>query len=241
MSNNTLQTKPYLFDRHFEEDTASSPDGTPTVHHATQQNSKKAKRFYDEEELKKAREDARNEALAEFESSEQKRLAQACEAITAALKSSEDVLTQMKSELTKQCVTLSAVVSKKLISNTINNHSITMIESLILSILPSIFDATRIDLRVNQDIAAKLQETLEPSIKASGFSQHINVIPDQHILGSDCVIEWPGGGASRNQSETWQNIKRIIENVTEQSLDDFADTEENAVDGEPDPQSKSSV
>ncbi|MCP5365375.1 MAG: hypothetical protein H6905_09135 [Hyphomicrobiales bacterium] len=241
MSNKVLQTKPYLFDRYFDTETASSlQDGSP-ARQSSKQGSKKGKRYYDEEDLKKAREEARNEVILEFETSEHRRLAEACEAITKSLKNNEATLSDIKGDLTKQCITLAAVISKKLLVNMTDDHNIKAIESMVLSILPSIYEEIKINIKVNDSIVNALQQSLEPSIKSSGFTQQINVVADQTMTGSDCILEWTGGGASRSQRETWENLKRMIETVTEQPLAGFDDLRDTASHGEHDPHSTSSA
>src|SRR5262249_2535186 len=65
-------------------------------------------------------------------------------------------------------------------------------------------------VRAHAMIAADLETRLKDVFARAGFQGSYAVVADYELQPGDCRVEWEGGGADRDETRIWRNIRDVI-------------------------------
>jgi len=131
---------------------------------------------------------------------------QLVEAMRAALTRTHGDVEAMRAEAAE----LAFIAAKKLAPMAIARHPEGEVEAALREAIHQAIGEPRIVLRASQAVIDALSDRLSELAHEEGFEGRIVATPDNTITGSDCRIEWRGGGAERSYDALEQAIGELI-------------------------------
>lgn len=125
------------------------------------------------------------------------RKTQALETIADKLTHAAEQCAADEKALFDNVLSVCGAVYKKALPALLEKHGAAEISALIKNTLPSLKEESKITLRLSEDMANALKDTLGKTVAATGFSGKIAVVKDDSLQAGDCCIEWKNGGVER--------------------------------------------
>ena len=170
---------------------------------------------FSEEELAEAKGAAFAEGMAAGEAKAEegiaRRTADQLVALTAKLEALAEDLAKRLDDNGQQSALAAMTVVRKLFPRLSKNEGLAEIHAVVEDCLERLREEPRMVVRAaDQDLDA-LKETIEGSVRRSGFNGKLVFLADDRLAPGDVRVEWADGGAERDQAGLWQEIDAIIE------------------------------
>lgn len=111
-------------------------------------------------------------------------------------------------------------VIRKLAPAWSKQYELTEIEHIVRQCLANLFDAPKVMIKVNPDLAQPLDEAAKRIAQSRGFSGKVIVIGEPEIAAGDCMVSWGDGTAVRNTARIWSEINNIVDNALSQHAEE---------------------
>ncbi|WP_417844557.1 hypothetical protein [Thalassospira sp.] len=229
----------FKFELNFDDaDTVIRPAGAEEEHYSLKRKSQRKKKeeedvpppppaIYTEEQmqtmLREAETRARDEALAqgheqglaqgreEILTSVQKTVSDTAGQIAARLEHIDEIQKRAQASIAEDAIHVTRAIVKKLLPAWTQENNTTEIESIVRQCLSNLFDAPKVLVQVDPDIAGELQTRVAEIARSRGFSGQAVVVGEASIAKGDCRVSWGDGTAIRDQARTWGEINAILD------------------------------
>ena len=170
---------------------------------------------YTQEELDRAREEGltagRDAATRDMASAIEQRLLDTLDAINNRVAGLFDAYREDKEQHSRDAVAVATVIVRKLFPAMNMDKAMAEIEHMIVEAMKRTSGSPALIVRVPADIHAEVDEKAQSLAALRGREGTLNVIADKDLAIGDVMVEWDGGGMSRNTALIWQEIDEIIE------------------------------
>ncbi len=110
-----------------------------------------------------------------------------------------------------QANALAVAIARRMVPELYRRNAAGEIEHTVASVLSRILETDRLAVRTAETLADPLRDRIEALAEARGLGGRIAIVADPSLAEGDCRIEWPGGGAERNEAAMWAEIDAIVE------------------------------
>lgn len=169
------------------------------------------KKVYAQEEIDAMCSKARNEGIKAGQVRAAEALAAAADALAASLRAALAETGGAVEEIRKEAAELAFVAARKLAPMAIAAMPAADVEAALREAIHQAIGEPRIVLRAPQAVLDALTEKLAAIAHEEGFDGRIVTAVDSSLAGSDCRIEWRGGGAERSYGALSQAVGELIE------------------------------
>lgn len=255
-SQTSVGTKPFTFDRSFDDPSkvylpgekygpsieVAIPKTIPTKA-GDEQNADTPvedvpppppEKIYTEADLEAAREDGQvaghTAALEEAGTSREHYAADALNLISQGLGELQDQQSAANRDIGETALRMVYAVIEKVVPAHAQAHAVESVEALVKEILPLVYEEPKLVVRTHNMISEDVETRLTEVLARSNFLGDVSVVPDYELQPGDCRVEWSGGGADRNESRLWKDIRSIIEDNVGLIDEDALETAEESVD-----------
>lgn len=101
-------------------------------------------------------------------------------------------------------------VARRLLPEHAQAHAVDSIETFIRKVLPLAINEPRLVVRSHPMIAEDLDARLKEVFGRSSFQGRFTVVTDYEVQPGDCRLEWDGGGADRDETRIWAEIRDVV-------------------------------
>ena len=169
---------------------------------------------FSEEELTLARDQAfeagRQAAFQEAEATTERRIATALEALTGHLAAINATQEQANEALLKDCIALSATVTRKLLPEWSRRQGTEEVEAVVHQCLSQIDKDIRVTVRLHPGEVDPIREQAGQLADNTSFEGKLIFTEDPRVGPGDCRVDWGDGGAERDQSRLMAEIDAVI-------------------------------
>ena len=113
-------------------------------------------------------------------------------------------------QLANDAMRMVYAVVRRLLPPVAHNHAAETIGEFVKQVLPLAISEPKLVVRAHTMITADLEARLQGLGDRSGFRGAFAVVPDYELQPGDFRIEWDGGGAERNETRIWREIRTQI-------------------------------
>lgn len=170
---------------------------------------------YSEEELTLARDQAfdagRQAGVQEAEATTERRVALALEALAARLAAIVAEQAAANDALLKDCIALTAAVTRKLLPEWSRRQGTSEIEAVVHQCLTQIDKDTRVTVRLHPDEMETVREQARQIADNTSFDGKLVFTADPRVGPGDCRVDWGDGGAERDQARLTAEIDAVID------------------------------
>lgn len=170
--------------------------------------------------LRVAEEKGHQRGLEEGRSGEEARLAN--EAVRIA-KAAEKILAAIDKDrlrLEKETADLALVIARKLASEALSHYPLAEIERLISDCLGPLRKTPHLVVRLHENEAAAITETVGKFARETGFEGRFIVLGEPDFQPGDCRIEWADGGIIRDRAKAENEMVAAFEQYFSVALDE---------------------
>jgi flagellar assembly protein FliH len=118
-------------------------------------------------------------------------------------------------------------LARRLLPEHAQAHAVDSIEAFVRKVLPLAVGEPRLVVRSHPMISEDLEARLKDVFARSAFQGTFTVVTDYEVQPGDCRLEWDGGGADRDESRIWAEIREVVAanfgDIDIDALDDAAD------------------
>ncbi|MEX2617795.1 MAG: FliH/SctL family protein [Alphaproteobacteria bacterium] len=187
----------------------------------------KAAPTFSEEDLKrecsKAREEGRQEGLAQSNAGFEHRIAETLTSIDARFSTLDAAQRKTNERIAQSAISLAAAIAGRIAPEYARENGLAEIEAFVTQCMSNLFGDIEIAIRVPDALAEALGERLPPVAKRHGLDNGIRIIADPDMPPADCQVDWTDGGAERNGARLLASIDAIVEKFLEHSRELGAD------------------
>ncbi|WP_336082137.1 FliH/SctL family protein [Thalassospira sp. CH_XMU1448-2] len=102
-------------------------------------------------------------------------------------------------------------VIRKLAPAWSKKYNLVEIEDIVRQCLANLFDAPKVMIKVNPDLANQLADVTQRIAESRGFSGKVVVVAEPDVAVGDCAVSWGDGTAVRDSARLWSEINGIVE------------------------------
>ncbi len=201
------QPAKYLFDRNLDACPGSAEPSEVALERTLRQ------RF--EEELDQARRSEYERGRGDGEQAAQQSIeAETAAAVADLLESLGDMQARLAEEgaaIRAEAVKVAVAAAEVLAGELVGRQPTALVESLFSHCLEHLEGAPHVALRVNDTVAAALQERVGAIAEHRGFAGRIIVLGDPETRRGDCRIEWADGGMARDFEQLRLTLADIVQ------------------------------
>ena len=135
---------------------------------------------------------------------------QAMTAITQALPTLFESLSQERNKLLDDTHFLILTILKKLLPTLEQSRAQAEVERIVAEAILRLPNEPRIAIRIHPDLCKAMNPVLDSLTRQAGFEGKLIVLPDPEKAPSDVTVEWADGGAERNLSDIQEKIFELI-------------------------------
>lgn len=176
-----------------------------------------ARDFVTPQELEAAQAKAYEEGfaagVAEEHARNERRYADAVEAIAARMGAIEQTQRAEIERCIRSATELALSIARKVAPALMAAAPMAEIEALIGEHLEQLVDEPRVVVRVSEGMVDALRERIDALAAARGFSGRMVLIPDAALADGDCRMEWADGGVERDTAAVWKNLEGAIARI----------------------------
>lgn len=176
---------------------------------------------YTQEDLDRAREEGlnagRDAAARDMASAIEQRLLDTLDAINNQVAGLFNAYQEDKEQHSRDAVAVATVIVRKLFPAMNMDKAMAEIEHMIIEAMKRTSGSPALIIRVPEDIHTEVEDKAKDLAALRGREGTLNIIADKDMALGDVMVEWDGGGMSRNTALIWQEIDEIIERNLGQS------------------------
>ncbi len=175
-------------------------------------------------ECNKAREEGRQEGLAQSNAGFEHRIAEILADIDSKFSTLDAAHRAANERVAKSAISLAAAIATKIAPEYARENGLAEIEAFVGQCLSNLFGETEIVIRVPEALAEELENRLPPLAKRHGLENGIRIVADPDMAPADCRINWTDGGAVRNGETLLAGIDTIVGKFLDHSEEQNIDT-----------------
>lgn len=201
------QSAKYLFDRNFEQPVVAADPPEVVVERELRAEFEAEIARVREQEYQRGRADGEKEALQSLD-------AQTSDRAGTLVDQSQQILGRIESEcdaIRTDAIRIAAAAADRLAGELVRREPAAVLEGLFAQCLEHLGDAPHIALRVDANVAEKLQEKVNTVAIERGFAGKVIVLGDPETPHGDCRIEWADGGVTRDYESLRGKVNEIVE------------------------------
>lgn len=183
---------------------------------------------FSEDELASARAAAHAEGLAagrgEAEADTERRTAEALETVAMRLQRLLEAEAARVRDYDHGAVSAALTIARRLVPTLARSAALNEIERLVRERLIELGDEPRVVVRVHESLLDALRERLNAGDPGRTLTSRMVLIADPRLAETDCIAEWPDGGAERRLTGMLDELDELARRV----LGDAAPTPESA-------------
>jgi flagellar assembly protein FliH len=206
------QKQKFLFDTSFDTEKSAAAKAAEAAKKAAEEIPPAP--TFSEEELEAARQgafaDGRAAGFAEAEETQNRRLADAVEALAPLLAQMAQEIEVQADDRRRETLEAAITVVRKLFPNLAREHGLDEVRAVVDACLERLRDEPRLVVRTADSDLDALKERIEQSAEHSGFEGKLVFLVDERLAPGDLRLEWADGGAERDQAGLWKEIDAII-------------------------------
>lgn len=201
------QPRRFTFDVDFDS-VQSKPDPTPAAPPPP---------TFSEEELAAARAiafgegEAAGRAAAEAETA--RRAAEAMETVAMRLQRLLEAEAARNRDYDHGAVMAAMTIARRLVPSLARSAALAEIERLVRDRLIELGDEPRVVVRVHENLLDDLRERLNAGDPNRTFTARLVLIADPRLAETDCIAEWPDGGAERRLAALLEELDGLAHRV----------------------------
>jgi len=194
---------------------------------------------FSEEELAQARAEGlqagREEAIKDMTSALEQQMANALNIINEQVERLFDAYASDTEEHARNAIAVASVIVRKLFPTLNADHAMGEIESIIIEAMQRTSGAPSLLIKVPADIHKDIEAKVNEMAALRGREGKISVMADIDMPDGDLLVEWAGGGISRDTSLMWEQIDEIVERNLGSTIEEV--TEKNSLPPKPEAES----
>jgi len=149
-------------------------------------------------------------ALEEAETTREHYVADAVNLISQGLEKLTEQQRAAYDQLAQEAMRMVYAIVRKLLPPIVHRNASEIVGEFVKEVLPLATSEPRLVIRVHSMIVADLESRLQDVMTRSGFRGTFNVVADYELQPGDCRIDWDGGGADRDETRIWRDIRAAI-------------------------------
>jgi flagellar assembly protein FliH len=149
-------------------------------------------------------------ALEEAETTREHYVADAINMISQGLDKLSEQQQAAYGQLSQDALRMVYAIVKKLLPPVVQRHASETIGEFVKEVLPLATAEPRLVVRAHEMIVSDLETRLQDVMAKSGFRGTFSVVADYELQPGDCRIEWDGGGADRDETRIWREIRAAM-------------------------------
>ncbi len=193
----------FLFDNEFDGDPQPEPEAPPPPP------------TFSEAELAQARDEGmeagRAAARAEAERSDERRTAEALEAIAGTVATLAAAQAAAIADMRHGAMALAAAIARKIAPELARRGADDAVANLVADRLPDLMDEPRLVIRLDETRIDAVKDRLEAVTARVGYAGKLIFLAADGLDAPDCRIEWADGGVERMMARVSGEIDRIVE------------------------------
>jgi len=173
---------------------------------------KRSARNFTEADVQAARSEALQQARAELGAREEKRAADLAGQIAATVNQLVDQRAADLQAASECAVDIAVTICRKVLPTLAAQGALDEIAGHISRTLAEVQGEPRVVVRMSEANVAALRDRVDTL--ANGFDGKLVLLPDDHLVGSDCHVMWADGGSERDVARLWAQIDTAVAQIT---------------------------
>jgi flagellar assembly protein FliH len=197
-----VAVRKFLFDTEFDAEPEAEPDAPPP------------EPTFSEAELVAARaegaKDGKAQALAEAAKSDDRRAAEALEAIGRAMAGLAGAQARAFEETRQGAIAIAAAIATKIAPEIARRGADESIAAMLGERLPDLLDEPRLVIRLEPARIDAIKDRIDAIAHQCGYAGKVIFLADDALDAPDCRIEWADGGVERAVARVAGEIDQIV-------------------------------
>ena len=200
------ETAKYMFDRNFDAEAINADPPEVVVERELRRQFEQELEAARQTAYEHGRTDGKHEALGSLEAKTNETLEQLIGQANAILGKLDDDRQSIRAE----AVQVALAAAEQLAGELLQRDPTTLLESMFSDCLEHLSEAPHIAIRVNDDLAERLQDKFREITARRGFTGKTIVLGDPETPSGDFRIEWADGGVSRDFETLRLSVNEIV-------------------------------